>query len=61
MDLMEKVAYEAQVKYGLGEPWHVVAVRRSRAEAATVAARGFTLADPVGRLPHQVRVFLRPI
>jgi hypothetical protein len=55
------VAYEAQVKYGLGEPWQVVAVRHSRAEAAGIAARGFLLADPDGRLPNQVRVFARLI
>jgi hypothetical protein len=57
---MRSVAFEAQVKYGFGEPWHVVAVRPSRAEAAGIAARGFMLADPVGRLPHQVRVLARP-
>jgi hypothetical protein len=49
------------VKYGLGEQWQIVAVRRSRAEAAAVAAHGFAIADPVGRLPTQVRVHPRPI
>ena len=60
--LMErKVVYEAQVKYGLGEPWRVLAVRGSHAEAAEIASHGFTVADPAGRLPWQVRVLTRGI